>query len=194
MSFYLYDEALVNSLKEITGDSRIHIVPPEQSISFVAQFDKDKVDYPLIVVSRAPQIVLNGSLYNQVSALKGQTVRLNSEENTVSKVKLIPIRIDWNIDIYAVDRYTCDEIVRELVFYFITYPRFQVNVPYGLDIDQNFDVFLSPEISDNSDLVEFPNTGELFRETISVYTENAHLYSSHRQYLTRVSPDVDTVN
>lgn len=194
MSVYLYDEAIVDRLRKVTGDSRIHIVPPDLSVSFFAQFDKDKVEYPAIVVSRGSTINVNQGLYNQVSLLKGQTVRLNSDENTVSKIKTLPIRVEWNIDVYAVDRYTCDEIVRELVFYLMTYPRFSVKVPYGVDIDQNFDIVVSPEISDNSDLVEFPNTGEIFRETISIYTENAHLYSSHRQYLTRVAPDVDVKN
>lgn len=194
MSVYLYDEAIVDRLRKVTGDSRIHIVPPDLSVSFFAQFDKDKVEYPAIVVSRGSTINVNQGLYNQVSLLKGQTVRLNSDENTVSKIKTLPIRVEWNIDIYAVDRYTCDEIVRELVFYLMTYPRFSVKVPYGVDIDQNFDIVVSPEISDNTDLVEFPNTGEIFRETISIYTENAHLYSSHRQYLTRVAPDVDVKN
>lgn len=194
MSVYLYDEAIVDRLRKVTGDSRIHIVPPDLSVSFFAQFDKDKVEYPAIVVSRGSTINVNQGLYNQVSLLKGQTVRLNSDENTVSKIKTLPIRVEWNIDVYAVDRYTCDEIVRELVFYLMTYPRFSVKVPYGVDIDQNFDIVVSPEISDNTDLVEFPNTGEIFRETISIYTENAHLYSSHRQYLTRVAPDVDVKN
>lgn len=194
MSVYLYDEAIVDRLRKVTGDSRIHIVPPDLSVSFFAQFDKDKVEYPAIVVSRGSTINVNQGLYNQVSLLKGQTVRLNSDENTVSKIKTLPIRVEWNIDVYAVDRYTCDEIVRELVFYLMTYPRFSVKVPYGVDIDQNFDIVVSPEISDNSDLVEFPNTGEIFRETISIYTENARLYSSHRQYLTRVAPDVDVKN
>lgn len=194
MSVYLYDEAIVDRLRKVTGDSRIHIVPPDLSVSFFAQFDKDKVEYPAIVVSRGSTINVNQGLYNQVSLLKGQTVRLNSDENTVSKIKTLPIRVEWNIDVYAVDRYTCDEIVRELVFYLMTYPRFSVKVPYGVDIDQNFDIVVSPEISDNTDLVEFPNTGEIFRETIGIYTENAHLYSSHRQYLTRVAPDVDVKN
>jgi hypothetical protein len=189
MSFYLYDEALVDRLRKITGDDRIHIVHPDQSVSFLAQFDKDKVQFPVIVVTRAPSATINPP--NQVAVLKGQSVRIN-EDNTASKIKLIPMRLEWSIDVYAVDRYTCDEIVRELIFYFTTYPRFQVKVPYDLDVPQNFDVLLGTEVVDNTDLTEFPNTGELFRETISVYTENAHLYASKRQYLTKVKSDVDT--
>ena len=122
--------------------------------------------------------------------LKGQTVRYNSEENSVTKAKLLPIRIEWDVDVYAADRQTCDEIVRELVWFFVTYPRFTVKVPYGLDIPQNFDIQLESGIEDNTDLLSFASTGELFRETLSIFTDNAHFYSSQRQYLTRIKPEV----
>ena len=188
MSAYLFDQALVDRLCQITEDSRIHIVPPESAIDFLAQFDKDKVEFPAIVVTRG-SITLNDTR-NQYALLKGQTTRLNPD-NTASKMKLIPMRMEWSINVYAVDRYSCDEIIRELVFYFMTYPRFQVKVPYDLDVAQNFDILVDPEIVDNSDLVEFPNHGTLFRETITVYTENAHLYSSGKIYLTKIIPDVE---
>lgn len=191
MSAYLYDEVLVNKLREITGDSRIHIIDPNQAVSFLAQFDNDKVDLPAVVVSRGSIRLLD--YRNQVVALKGQSVRRNSDDNLYVKAQLIPMRIDWNIDIFTVDRYTCDEIVRELVFYFTQQPRFEVRIPYQLDIVQNFDVLISPDIVDNSDLIEFPNIGERFRETLSIYTENAHMYSSHRQYSTRTLPDVTNI-
>lgn len=191
MSFSLYDEAVVSRLRKITGDGRIHIVPPELSIQFLAQFDKDKVNYPAIVVSRGSTVSLTDTR-NQVALLKGQTSRFNPEDNTATKVKLIPIRMEWIIDVYTVDRFTCDEIVRELIFYFMTYPRFEVKVPYGADVDQNFDILVDPNIVDNSDLVEFPETGEFFRETITIYTENAHLFSTGRVYLTEVESDVES--
>lgn len=188
MSAYLYDEVLVEQLRKLTGDNRIHVIPPEQSITYLSQFDKDRVTFPAIVLSRKSVSLLD--YRNQVVALKGQTARVGSD-NIIVKAKLIPMRIDWNLDIFSVDRYSCDEIVRELVFYFTSCPRFEVSVPYQLNIKQNFDVFVSPEIADNSDLVEFPNRGEYFRETLSLWTENAHMFSSHRQYPTFTAPDVD---
>lgn len=189
MSTYLYDESLVNRLREVINDDRIHVIPPEESISFLAKVGKDKTYFPAVVVSRGP-ITLTTDTRNQFVYLKGQSVRLN-EDNTVTKVKLIPMRMEWSINIYAVERYTCDEIVREIVFYLMSHPRFEVKVPYGVDITQNFDVFVDPEIVDNSDLSEFSNVGDYFRETLTVYTENAHLYSSRRQYLTQAKPEVE---
>lgn len=183
MSVYLYDEALVERLRKISGDDRIRVISPDNAILFLAQFDKDKDKLPAIIVSRTG-VTINHELRNQVAILRGQSFRLN-EDNTASKMKNLPMRIDWNIDVYAVDRFTCDEIIRELVFYLYTYPRFMVRVPYDVDIDQNFDVFLEPEIADNSDLIDFPNRGEYFRETLSIYTENAHMFASSKVYLTK---------
>lgn len=191
MSAYLYDEAVVNKLREVTGDSRIHVISPDQSISFLAQFDNDRVELPAVVVSRNSVNLLD--YRNQAVALKGQSVRRGSEDNLYVKAQLIPMRVEWSIDIYTVDRYSCDEIVRELVFFFTTCPRFEVKVPYQLDIIQNFDVLLSSEIVDNTDLLEFPNTGEKFRETLTIYTENAHMFYSHKQYPTVTKPDVSDV-
>lgn len=179
MSAYLYDEALVSRLRKITDDQRIHIIPPEQMIDFTAQVSEDKVVFPAISLVRRGVTLLD--YRNQVAALKGETAYIDSD-NLIHKMRVIPMRIDWDINVYTVDRYSCDEIIRELVFYFITYPRFEVDVPYDINVPQNFDVFLSNDIVDNSDLLEFPNRGEYFRETISVWTENAHMFSTKLLY------------
>lgn len=184
MSVYLYDQALVDKLVSVTGDDRIMVIPPSDTISLLAQINKDKVTFPAIVVTRGP-IKMFTDTRNQVAYLKGETARFN-RDSTATKMKLLPIRIDWTINIYAVDRYSCDEITRELVFYLMTYPRCFVNVPYGVDIPQNFDLILDPNIEDNSDLENFSNTGEYFRTTLSLYTENAHYFTSGKIYLTKI--------
>lgn len=184
MSIYLYEKSLVDSLVEITGDSNIRVISPETSLSFMAELSRDKVNYPAVVLSRGPVTI--DDYINQVVAQKGQSARID-ENSLVVKAQLVPVRVEWNVDVFAVDRFTCDEIIRELIFYFITHPRFQVKVPYSLNIDQNFDIFVGNEISDNTDLIEFDNKGELYRETFTIYTENAHLFSSHRQYQTSFS-------
>lgn len=188
MSAYLYDEVLVKRLQELTSDQRICIVPPEEAINYLAGFSKDHVNLPAILLTRKSVTLLD--YRNQVVALKGQTAHV-CRDNILVKARLIPMKIEWNLDIYAADRYSCDEIVRELVFYFTTNPRFEVQIPYQLDIKQNFDIFISPDIPDNSDLIEFSSRGEYYRETITLWTENAHMFSSHRQYPTFTVPSID---
>ena len=188
MSVYLYEESLVNKFKEITGDDRIHIITPDRAIQYLAEFDKDKVNLPAIILSRN-SVRLN-DIRNHYMTLKGETARIE-EDATVVKAKIVPMTIAWSVDVIAVDRFTCDEIIRELVFYLLTNPRFYVDIPYDLDMKQEFDVFLNNDIADNSDLVNFPNTGEYFRETLTIYTDNAHFYSSQKQYPTFIVPIVN---
>lgn len=188
MSAYLYDKALVEKLESISGDTRIRVISPDNALSFLAHIgDEDKVSLPAIVLQRGPIRLL--SERNQVVALKGETAKVDDQGHIV-KAQLVPVHMEWNIDVYAVDRYTCDEIIRELTFFFIMNPRFNVKIPYNLDIDQNFDIFLEEDIEDNTDLINFVNTGEMFRETLGIYTDNAHFYWSHKQYQTYVKPDV----
>lgn len=191
MSAYLYDEALVAKLTKITEDSRIRVISPSDTISLLAQINKDKVEFPAIIVTRGP-INLFQDTRNQYAYLKGESVKLN-EDSSMTKIKVLPMRMTWTINIYAVDRYSCDEITRELVYYLMTYPRCFVQVPYGIDIPQNFDLILDNDIEDNSDLEGYMNTGEYFRETLTVRTENAHYFSSDRRYLTRVTSDTKII-
>lgn len=188
MSVYLYEQSLVEALRKITGDDRIHVITPDRSIQYLAEFDKDKVQFPAVVLSRNSVSLRVGR--NHYGTLRGETSRIE-EDSTVVKAKIIPITIRWSLDVFTADRFTCDEIIRELVFYFLTYPRFSITVPYDLNIKQNFDIFLDNEIADNSDLVNFPNVGEIFRETLSIYTENAHFYSSGKQYPTFIISNVN---
>ena len=183
MSVYLYDKALTEKLREVVGDDRIHVIPPEDTLFFLAQLTKDKVNFPAITITRGP-VQLVTETRNQVAYRKGDSVRLNPD-HTITKVKHFPMRIQWSINVYTVDRYSCDEIIRELVFYLMTYPSLEVQVPYGADIPQNFDLFIENEIEDNSDLSQFSETGEYFRETITVFTDNAHMFSTGKVYPTK---------
>ena len=193
MSFYLYDEAIVSCLRELTKDSRIHIIPPSQVFTYYAQFQKgaDKVDLPAVIISRLSPITVSEER-NQPALLDGQLARISPETNLITKAQFVNLKISWQIDVMTVDRASCDEIIRELIFFFLTHPRFYVKVPYGLDIEQNFDILLSPDVQDNSDLQEFLSRGEYFRETITISTENAHLFSSNKRYPTYIT--VEAVN
>ena len=190
MSVYLYEEALVERLRNVIHDDRVHIISPDLTSSFLAQFDKDKNHYPAITLTRNSVGIVK-EMKNLPLMLKGNTSTVR--DGLIQKARLIPMRIEWSLNIYAVDRYTCDEIVRELVFYFITQPKFYVKVPYGLDIEQEFDIILDSDIADNTDLNDFDDKGELFRNTLNLWTDNAYLFSQGLNYPINVEPEIGTI-
>jgi len=187
MSVYLYEEALVERLRNVIHDDRVHIISPDLTSSFLAQFDSDKNHYPAITLTRT-NVNIVPELKNLPLMIRGDTSTI--KDGLIQKARMIPMKIEWSLNIYAVDRYTCDEIVRELVFYFITQPKFYVKIPYNLDIEQEFDVILSNDITDNTDLNDFDNKGELFRNTLNIWTDNAHFFSQGLSYPTSIEPEV----
>jgi len=187
MSIYLYEESLINELRKITKDTRVNIVSPELTSSFLAQVGKDKNIYPAVLLTRNSAEIVK-ELTSLPTVLKGDTATV--KDNLVQKAKFITVRVEWSLNVYAVDRFTCDEIIRELLFYFYTYPKFYVQIPYGLDIRQEFDVLLNPDITDNTDLNGFDDKGELFRETLTIWSDNVHLFSRGSQYIVNVESEV----
>ena len=108
--------------------------------------------------------------------------------------QVMPIRIEYQIDIFTVDRVSCDAIVRELIFEIYKNPTLSINIPYSINSEHNFNIYLEDEIVDNSDTVEHVNRGVLFRNTLTMYTDDANLYYSDVQIQGKVISEVDDIN
>lgn len=179
MSIHFYDKAIVNHFRNLLDDNRIHILPVEQAIRFTAQLQKDDVVFPLISINRTGWSMLNNRINWTASNVGGFQKRNNNGTNTLMKV--IPIRINYQVDVFAVDRYTCDDIIREIFFNLVSTPTLSIDIPYRLDSKHNFNVFIDDDVVDNSDTVEHVNKGVLFRNTFTMYTDDAYLFASNIQ-------------
>lgn len=171
---YLYDKVIVDKFKKLFNDDRITIQPPENAIRYTAQLEDDNINFPLISLNRT-----NWSMRsNDISFAQSRTGVLNrvNDDNTLSVMKIIPIRMDYQLDVYTVDRLSNDEIYRELLFYFLSNPTLTVNIPYTLDTEHVFNLFFNADIVDNSDTVEHVNRGVLYRYTSTFYTDDAYLF------------------
>lgn len=179
MSIHFYDEAIVNHFRNLLEDNRIHILPVEQAIRFTAQLQKDDVVFPLVSINRTGWSMQNSKINWTATNVGGFQKRNNDGTNTLMKV--IPIRIDYQVDIFTVDRYSCDDIVRELLFDLVSTPTLSIDIPYKLDCKHNFNLFIDDSVIDNSDTVEHINNGVMFRNTFTMYTDDAYLFASNIQ-------------
>lgn len=189
MSIFLYDNAIVTDLRRIISDNRIHIAPVENVFDLVAILDSDKIEMPLISLTRTGWSLSE----NRSHAMKftGALVKYNEDTGAHSSVQAMQIRINYLMDVWTKHRNENDLIVRELLFYYSTSPTLKVKIPYGLDVDHKFNVFFDPEVEDNSDIVEHKNRGEYFRQTLSFYTDDAYLWKSTHSKPTII--DVDNI-
>ena len=189
MSVKSYDDAIIKKFREVFIDNTIYILPVENAIRFSAQLRRDDVRFPMISTTRLGYSIINSNVHHNAKMI-GSYVRRDGENDNIF-AQSIPIRIEYQLDVFAVDRETCDEIVRELVFFIFQHPTLEAHFEYGLDIVQNFNIFLNDDIVDNSDTVEHINNGVMFRNTLTFYTDDARLYRHKKQIQGEVTATVE---
>ena len=188
MSVDFYDKAIIKHFREIFDDNRISILPVEQAIRFTAQLRQDNVVFPLISTNRLGySLKLNEVNFN---ALRQGGFQNRGADGINTFAQIIPIRINYQVDVFTVSKAQGDALLRELIFHLMLHPTLQVDVPYQLDMTHNFNLFLENDIVDNSDTVEHVNKGVLFRNTITLYTDDAYLFKSRQELHGKVTGDV----
>ena len=150
---YLYDKVIVDKFKKLFNDNRISIQPPENAIRYTAQLEDDNVNFPLISLNRTNWSI-RGSDVNFAQSRTGVLNRVN-DNGTLSVMKILPIRLDYQLDVYTVDKLSNDEIYRELLFYFLNNPTLTVNIPYTLDTEHVFNLYFNELISPKRDRYSF---------------------------------------
>lgn len=188
MSVHRYDKAIIDHFREVLDDERIHILPVEQAIRFTAQLRKDDVRFPLISTNRLGYSLRlsDGNFYG----LRNGAYQNRNDDGTNTFAQVIPIRINYQMDIFTVDKITGDELTRELIFHIMQNPTLTVDIPYQLNMSHKFNIFLDSDIVDNSDTIENVNTGVKFRNTLTFYTDDAYLFASSKQLHGNVTAEV----
>lgn len=179
MSVKSYDDAIINNFRQVFNDETISILPVENAIRFSAQLQKDDVTFPMISTTRLGYSIRNSDVNFNAKMIGSFKGRNGLNDNMFAQV--IPIRIEYQLDVFTVERAVGDEIVRELIFYFMQHPTLKAHFDYGLNIDHNFNLFLNDDIVDNSDTVEHVNSGVMFRNTLTFYTDDAVLFRGKKQ-------------
>lgn len=190
MSVKCYDDAIINRFREVFNSNTITILPVENAIRFTAQLKKDTVLFPMISTTRLGYAILNDNV-NFAAKMTGSFAKRDGINNNIY-AQSIPIRIEYQMDVMTVDRESCDNIVRELIFFFHQHPTLEAHFEYGLNFDHKFNLFLNDDIVDNSDTVEHINNGVLFRNTLTFYTDDSRLFASLKQKQGEIKCGVET--
>lgn len=192
MSAYLYDDAIVDNLRKVIGDDRIHLTVVERAMDVIPRIDEDKFTLPLITLSRTGWRIQSDN-HNHAARYEGGLAEIHpyNDELRIKRVQFIPMQLDYNLDVWTRTRRENDEIVRELFWYFLISPTLQVHVPYDLEFDHNFNLFIEPDVEDNSDIAGQPAHGEYFRQTLHFYTDDAKLWKSTSRGPTTLEAKLD---
>ena len=187
MSATLYDEALLKKIQGWVKDPNIRITGPDETRRLfqyrIDQNNDSPLKLPLIALSRGDRITIKDTS-KQPLTYDGfrPTGMLLKDENgniqgKVEQVNAIPIRIEYQLDIYTRYYEEAEEYVRNFVFNIINYPKLKINIPYNsYNREKVCRIVLSPEINDNSDIPERLEPGQFTRKTLSLYIDDAWLW------------------
>jgi hypothetical protein len=185
----LYDNAIVENLREITQDTRINIVPVENVFRTIGKLEgtEDHIQLPIISVTRTGWSLKDAQHSRK---FEGATLAWDKEKDWVQNIQFMPIQINYLLDVWTRTREENDDIMRELIFYYTNHPTLQVDIPFNAHYTHNFNIFFMSDIEDNSDIVEQKNRGEYFRQTIAFYTDDAYLWKTSSRPFTKVIIEV----
>ena len=186
MALRYYDDAIVDKLKRwIPEESNLRVLKPEESrrlFETKADDSGDKpIQLPIIALSRSKDFTIASNIKQSRSfdglkvglrvidgKLPGSTVHLN----------VIPVQLEYQLDIYTKTYEEGDEYLRQFLFKLINNPALYIEIPYnnsGLLHIANIRVL--DTISDTSDITEHLFAGQFTRWSIQLELQDAFLFS-----------------
>lgn len=180
MAVRFYDEALITKLQRWIKDPNMVILSPDESsrlFQIRADQTHDKpLQLPLIALSRAPDVELDFP-HKKPMSFDGKMTK--AVEGVYSyQLDAIPMRLQYQLDIYTRYADEGDEYMRNFVFNLVNHPRLTIHLPYNdqqLTHTANIDV-LSP-VSENSDIPQHLFGDQFTRWTMTLEIRDAYLFS-----------------
>ena len=180
MACRYYDDLIVAKLKKwLPDNSKLRVLKPDESKRFfelTAEDNKDeKFKLPLLAVSRNNDIDIELTIKNPKSY---DGLKIHQTEDTTVQFNVIPIRLQYQLDIYTKTLEENDEYVRNFLFKLINNPVIKIEIPYNdLHIEHIANIRVLSPVSDTSAISERLFSGQFTRFTIQMEIQDAFLFS-----------------
>ena len=181
MSAALYDEAFLKKLKSITDKTNIHLYGTDDSkrlFEIIADdTDDQQIQLPIISLRRSGGYTIKEIGNNSRS--KNSLKVISCEDGSSVQLNIIPIELNYQIDIYTRMYYEADSIMRELIFILINSPQLSITIPYNdIQLQHKSNIILSQNVSDNSAIPERLIAGQFTRLTVECQIDDAYLFDT----------------
>lgn len=179
MSIRYYDEAVSNKIKGWVRDKNMRILSPADSSRFFQMRADLKNDAPLTLPMIAISRLGGAEIINtNKRALTYDGGHLDATGEKSEVLNAIPIKIQYQLDIYTKYFAEADEYARNFVFNIINYPRIKIEIPYNDSrVVHNSTLLLEPSIDDASDIPERLIAGQFYRISLKMFIDDAYLFS-----------------
>jgi hypothetical protein len=216
MAIHYYDDLITEKLRRwLPETSTLRVLHPDESKRFFELTAEDRKDQafqlPLIALSRRDELELLSTTKSpksydglrlipkgtpiDLTGLKGEEFRQAkaSFPKGMFLYNVIPIRPEYQLDIYTKTAEECEEYVRNFVFKLINNPMMRVEIPYNdLKIEHTTYLRLLPNIANTSAITERAFSGQFTRWTIQFELHDAFLFSiPYKKNWQIIEPEVE---
>lgn len=179
MSVRLYDDALVNKIKNWVKDEKVRILSPDETLELFQKTANDKNDepisLPIISLTRSREVDLDHP-HKKMMTYDGMMLDATIDKSL--QIDAIPMTLNYQLDIYTRYKYEADEYMRNFVFNLVNHPKVKVVLPYNdINYTHYSNIKLVPTIEDNSDVPNRLVSDQFTRWTISFTIDDAYLFS-----------------
>lgn len=179
MALEYYDDVIAAKIKKwLPSTSNLRVLKPDETKRLFELNANDTDDKPLqlpcIALSRNNDIELTINVKNQKSFM-GYKAGIYNDKTLL--INTIPIKLNYQLDIYTKTATEGDEYLRQYLFKLINNPSFKLVIPYnGADIEQIANIRVLTPVSDTSSISERLFSGQFTRWTIQLEIMDAFLY------------------
>ena len=180
MAFEYYDDALAGKLMKWTPTNlQLRVLKPDDTkrlMELKADDSKDKqLRLPFIALSRNNEIEL---LLNVKNPRSFDGLTLNKTEEKTLQMNVIPVKLQYQLDIFAKTQVEAEQYVREYLFKLINNPTIKIVIPYnGQEVPQIANIKVLSNVADTSDIPQRLFVGQFTRWTIQLEILDAFLYN-----------------
>ena len=201
MAIHYYDDLITEKLRKWLPESTtLRILHPDESKRFFELTAEDRREQafqlPLIALSRRDELELLSTVKSPKSYDGLRLIPLNTPESLedlkgdaytkaigalpagIFTYNVLPIRPEYQLDIYTKTAEECEEYVRNFLFKLINNPMMRIEIPYNdLKIEHTTYLRILPNIANTSAVAERLFSGQFTRWTIQFELQDAFLFS-----------------
>ena len=187
---YLYDQAICDDLNKSLGTDTVRVIDPEGAVDIIAQIQNDKIQFPVVVVTRDGNYTIDEKRLNFTMLHRGYPASIDLETNKVYNERVIPIDLKYNITVLATNTADMDELVKELLFKYVHQFFLTISLPYESRRKISFGVEMIPgsQIDQTSGALEYIKSGVLYQSILPLQCQGCVLLSYTPHQLQHLGP------
>jgi hypothetical protein len=178
MAIRYYDDVIAAKLKRWNPIADLRVLKPNEVKRLFALNAEESGDKPLtlpcIALSRNNDLEIEVN-YKTPKSYAG--LKLKQTEAETLLLNAIPVKPQYQLDIYTKTAEEGDEYLRQYLFKLINNPVIKIVIPYnGVEVEQIANIRVLNTISDTSEISERLFSGQFNRWTIQFEIQDAFFY------------------